>query len=136
MGTYIAQSDIEDVFGVDSVAAWSQLDPDEDDSTADTARIAKAIAYAERTVEDRFRNGRYAVPFSGTSVVLVDWCAKLAGVWLYSSRGVNATRGNDAEERIMFHRRAALEEMDLYLSEQRDLGLTLAHSSPDAPTIC
>lgn len=133
---YATQSDIENVFGVANVRAWSLLDPESEETTADTARVALALSLAERTIDDRFRRGRYVVPFVGTSAVLTDWCAKIAGVWLYSCRGVNASRDADVEERILWHRRAALEEMDLYLAEQRDLGLSESYNSPTGPTVC
>lgn len=84
-GSYIIQADIENVFGTSNVQKWSQLDNDFD--IADTTRITTAITYAEERVENRFRESRYALPFSPISNEIKEWCAKLAGIWLYQSRG-------------------------------------------------
>lgn len=141
MGTYIVQADIESVFGTANVARWSQLAPTSE--TADTARIATAIAYAEGVVESRFYMGRYAVPLTGTAAALAqvkDWCAKIAGVWLYESRGMNDTVENqDGEQvpvnRISPHRRAALKEIDEVVAGTRKLALSANGTGPSAPVV-
>lgn len=79
------QADIENVFGVANVAAWSNLDPDE--TTADTDRIALALANAEENIADMFRGGNRPelLPLP-TNYQTTDWVAKKAGVWLFQSR--------------------------------------------------
>ncbi len=133
MGSYIGQTDIEDVFGQDNVAKWSQLDNDV--NTADTSRITKSITYAEETVNDRFRNSRYAVPFTGTiSEKIKEWCAKLAGIWLYENRGIRDT--NTEGNKFTGMKDDVNEEINKYLSGARQLNAT-AHdgSAPTAPFI-
>src|SRR3990167_8812449 len=103
MGTYILQSNVEDVFGTANVVRWSQLDPDT--VTVNATRVAAAISYAEEYVENKFRGSRSAVPFSGAAQQLIDWCAKLAGVWLYESRGSRDGVGDDDQNRFRFHRK-------------------------------
>jgi len=134
-GTYISQGDVEDVFGVENVARWSNLD--NASTEADAARIQAAIDYAEARVDDRFRPGRYRLPLSGGGAApraVRDWTAKLAGVWLYESRGLH-------DEGTTGHRLAALKadveaEIDLYLSGQRRLAANLKRSGePGAPTV-
>jgi phage gp36-like protein len=133
MGRYIAQSDIEDKFGVSTVAKWSNLAETSED--ADTARITKAIAYGEEVVENMFRGRRYAVPFSGTSVELVDWCATFAGVWLYSSRGSSAP-GNDADaERYNGMVIRAEQDIQSAIGGARKLPLALARATPTVPIV-
>lgn len=98
-GSYIAQGDIEDVFGTSNVAMWSQLD--NTSTTSDANRIGRAITYAEHFVENRFRGGPYQIPFlstSGTLYQVKDWCAKLAGIWLYEHRGM---RDDNASGNLM-----------------------------------
>ena len=80
---YIVQADIEAAFGVDNVRIWSNLDGDT--NTTDTARVASAIAYAEDVVNSRFRGSKYSVPVTATAMVK-NWCARLAGMWLFESR--------------------------------------------------
>lgn len=119
---YITQSDIESVFGVDNVAQWSNLE--NESTTVDTARVASAIANAEAEINDRFRNSEYVVPLTGAGMYpVIGWAAALAGAWLFKSR---LMRGNSNEnaQTIMFQRRAALEEMDLYLAGSRRLDCT------------
>lgn len=130
MGTYIAQADVENVYGTVNVARWSQLDPDT--TTADTTRIAASIAYAEEKVQGMFRGTKYAVPFaasvSGGLVTVQDWCARLAGAWLYRHRKVgDATDGPENEE-VSVRR-----EVEAYTSGMRDLGCVKVARAATAP---
>lgn len=129
---YITQTQIEYVFGTSNVQQWSQLDPTLE--TTDTTRVAQAIAYAEETINDRFRGSRYTVPFTTVGYVVKDWAAKLAGVWLYQSRGSRGANDANADDLISGHRRAVMEEMDLYLAGQRvmDTGtVSYPHTAPE-----
>lgn len=134
-GDYISQSDVEDEFGVDNVARWSQLDNDV--STADTTRIQKAVDYAEDYVNGKFRNkSRYTVPFNTTTTPteVVRWCAVIAGIWLYRSRGTNDTteEGDRMDERM----EEAKKDMDGYLSGAREMDAAKTNNeSPTGPSI-
>ena len=136
MGRYISQSDVEDKFGASNVALWSNLEGANDD--ANTARITKAITIAEQIVDDRFRGSRYAVPLSGSSgamSIVGDWAAALAGVWLYTNRGVNHGDSKDAD-RVLYVQRVAMEDMDAYLAGQRTLDCSDARpNGTDAPFV-
>lgn len=133
MGAYISQTDIENRFGTSTVAKWSQLE--ETTEAADTSRIATAIAWAEEFVENRFRGTRYAVPFTGTSKMLVDWCAVHAGVWLYSNRGSSA--GAESADADRFNSMAvnANNEMQACLNGAMKLPLGLARATPTVPVV-
>lgn len=89
VGVYIDQSNLEDKFGINNIEAWSQLDNDVE--TADTARIQKAIDYAESKINDAFRGSRYAIPFASAPEQIKEWATTLAGIWLYQSRGLRDT---------------------------------------------
>ena len=119
---YATQSDIENRFGVDNVAQWSNLE--NESTTTDTARIAEAIAFADQEIDDRFIDSAYVVPLSasGTNGLrpVTGWAAALAGAWLFQSRLMRGNAAGNAET-VMFQRRAALEEMDLYLAGCRRL---------------
>jgi len=131
MSAYCTQSDIEDVFGAANVAKWSDLDNDSDAATADTTRIARAIAVASGTLEDRLRHV-YAVPFSGGSLTTTvkDWCAKLAGVWLYEARGQrDALEGDVNNNTVRLHKPIVNGEIDEALSGVRRLDLTRVYST-------
>lgn len=84
---YATKNDIEDIFGVANVAAWSNLDGDTD--TADDSRINRAIVWATVHVNSRFRGHMWAVPLVGqdTSTIVKGWVATLAGYWLQRPRG-------------------------------------------------
>ena len=100
-------------------------------------RIAAAIAWAEKYVENRFRRQSiYQVPFvagtSGYDVQLTNWMAVLAGHWLYDSRQVR--RRNDADGLTTSQMQRILNEMKEALAGQ--LTLDLGYKSepmPDAP---
>jgi hypothetical protein len=121
---YITQTDVENQFGASNIALWSNLDNvsmADGAPVADTARIAAAIAFAERYVEDRFRDGKYTVPFVelGTDALLVleRAMAKIAGVELYKHRPPNSPES----DRVLQHMTEANELIDFYLRGQRIL---------------
>lgn len=132
MGAYIAQSDLEDIFGKDNIAVWSNLDGEPD---ADAVRIAKAIEYAEEDIENRFRGGKYALPFSPAAKVIKDWCAKLAGLWLFESRpGFKSS--DEAWEGYTGMKESVNAEIDAYTGGQRALPCTLiGEIQPGAPVV-
>lgn len=132
MGTYIGQSDIEDVFGTSNVAHWSNL---AGGTGADTVRIARAIAVAEEDVENRFRGSEYAIPFAPIPEVVKNWCAVLAGLWLFESRpGFNKTA--EEEEGFTTMREKIDSEIDAYRSGQRKLSSNKVSSKqPGAPVV-
>lgn len=138
MGRYTTQADIESVFGVENVAVWSNLE--NESSTADTDRIADAIENAEEEVESRFAGSMYAVPFTNASggsglTRVKSWCARLAGAWLYNSRGARARNSNVDPNLIRGHYKAALEEMDAHLAGMRRLGCARVSGCSNAPDV-
>src|SRR4051794_19615889 len=87
VATYATQQDLEDLFGVDNLARWSQLDNDTD--TADASRITRALQAADADINIFFRGGPYATPLIATNArpTLTHWAAAIAGAWLYDARG-------------------------------------------------
>ncbi|MHA1220126.1 MAG: phage protein Gp36 family protein [Candidatus Heimdallarchaeota archaeon] len=98
-GNYVSQSDIENVFGVNNVIAYSNLD--NDSTTVNATRVQAAIEWAESYVNSRFRDGKYQIPFSSACKEVINWCATLAGIWLYEARGLRDENeeGNKLEEK-------------------------------------
>ena len=136
--SYIARADIDNIFGTANVTAWSQLDATIQD-TADSARIATAIAWAEEDVENRLRDGRYAIPLAGTSGTLpkcvVEWCAVKAGVWLYRSRGMTTTANDGDADRYAGMEKYANEQIDLVIAGKVKPALQRQSSpGPSGPT--
>jgi phage gp36-like protein len=86
-GYYAAQADVENKFGANNVARWSQLD--NSSSSADEGRISSALQYADATIDGFFRDGPYVTPLvlSSGGALAVNWAATIAGVWLYGNRG-------------------------------------------------
>ncbi len=135
---YAVQADIEAIYGTKNVARWSNLDSDS--TTVNATRTAAAIAWASATVDDRFRRSAYTVPFVallGTyPQSFVDIVAKLAGVWLYNSRGLRDAGAGEEGNRITAHRREAEELMDLYHSGSRVWSMQSSETDPrDAPMV-
>lgn len=132
-GSYCDQNDVENVFGANNIISWSNLDNEM--ATANTVRIQKAIDVAEEHIDNRFRNSRYAVPFSGTiPEVITDMAAKLAGVWLYQSRGIDES---DEEEKGKISRikDSVDKDIGLYLSGARHLNAALSDTFPTGPVV-
>ena len=88
--SYAAQSDIEAVFGVAEVAAWTfYLQPGGATAPADPTRIAAALAYADAEVDGLFAGGPYAVPLQASAAAaptVAQWAGVIAGCYLYGSR--------------------------------------------------
>ncbi len=89
--SYIARTDLEDKFGKKNVEVWADLDSA--GVVADiAARIVTAIAFADETVDNALRHGRYTLPVTNTAgntpLAIIDIAASIAGVWLYENRGV------------------------------------------------
>lgn len=88
--TYCTQSDMELVFGTNSIDGWADLDGDADNKAS---RITEAIAMAGEEIDAVLRGTRYSnqLPIadqSGTTPRLVkNIAAVLAGVWLYDGQG-------------------------------------------------
>jgi len=137
MGKYILQSDVENAYGIGNVAAWSDLG-DSDEAEVDTARIALAIAWAEKRVENRFRHSRYTVPFAANNgtfdAQLVHWCAVYAGHWLYASRDIR--RGEADAGRTDAQIADAEKEIAETLAGQSTLDVgEAAPSAPSGPVV-
>lgn len=134
-GAYIAQSDVEDVWGETNVAAWSQKDPAS--TTADEDRIEQAIKWGEQQIEDLFRGGEYLVPFAGNDSdglrPLKDAMAAKAGWWLYRSRGLRST---DQTDRVLMVVQEADRAIQAYLAGPAKLNAVKARSDmPTAPQV-
>lgn len=131
MGTYISQTDVENVFGVDNIRTWSDIDAS---GSTDETRVAKGISVAEEDVENRFRGGDYAVPFSSAVETLKDFMAKLAGLWLYENRPKYSSDENNEYYSSM---REQIEmDIESYTSGQRKLNITRSETdTPSAPVV-
>jgi phage gp36-like protein len=132
-GTYISQTDVENVFGTTNIADWSDLTGG---GTADETRIQAGIDYAEDFVEGRFRSTRYQVPFviaSGGAYdkILVNWCAVMAGDWLYKARQIR--RNTNENDRTSMLREMVENEIASALANQ--LRLNLAERSDPQPEV-
>jgi hypothetical protein len=137
---YCVQSDIENLFGVENVGRWSNLD--NQSLTADPNRVAAAIAYAAAIIDDRFRNSRYNVPLVGLGgplTAVTDLAARLAGCWLYESRGL-ADGAAGAEDGltagIAAHRRYVERMFGRYLAGQDQLAAAPTRMVTTAPFVC
>ncbi len=88
---YCAQSNVEDVFGIENVKQWSDLDGS---GSADTARITRACDVASEMIDDALRTTNHKIPHvkksdsDNPSDTIVNLAATFAGIWLYEARGV------------------------------------------------
>lgn len=85
---YATQTNLENLFGTEQVARWSQLD--QSLTTTDATRVAAAIAYADAQIDTALAGGPYTVPLAlGTTgnIIVSTWSATLAAEWLAGNRG-------------------------------------------------
>ena len=137
--SYCTQTDIENIFGVTNVVLWSNLD--NQTTTADATRIAAAIAYAGSFIDDRFQDGRFVVPLQsrgGSGLAqITDIAARLAGCWLYESRGMadlsdESIAGNNT---VRNHRKYAEKMIDDYAKGRVTLSATFNRMFTNIPTV-
>lgn len=95
---YAVRSDVEAFYGPRNVERWADLDEDQDPAKI-AARIEAALAWATSEIDDHLRGGPYPVPFVlPAPATIVDLCAKLAGAWLYASRGAQDMNPQTGEQ--------------------------------------
>jgi phage gp36-like protein len=90
-----ATTDLDDIFHQSNVNKWALLSNVDPASQAGQLEIAtrrqKAVEYATAFINDRLREGAYAIPIQTSDgyvpLLLVQLCATYAGVWLYENRG-------------------------------------------------
>lgn len=88
--SYAARTDLDDVFGSVNINKWADLE-NQQDSALITARIDRALVYADAVIDDTLRGGLYDLPVvdksSSTPTLIIDIATKVAAVWLYELRG-------------------------------------------------
>jgi hypothetical protein len=132
MSVTIVQADLENWFGESNIQVWSDL---ENSGSTDTDRVAAAIGVGQDKVRDAFRGSAYAVPFNsleGTLYPVKDWMVKLAGHWLYFSRGM---RDTEPDERMRAMAEEVEREMREYQDGRRWLNAERADTMPTAPQV-
>lgn len=122
---YATRTDLEAVYGRENVETWADLE--NNDVEADvTARVAAALAFAEADVNNRLRGGPYVIPLTlPVETIIVDLTAKIAGVWLYESRGIHDTNSETGvpQHKLMSHRNAATRTISELLSGRQRLAI-------------
>lgn len=97
VGTYGSQTDMENVFGTQNIAQYSDINNTENGS-ADGTRVQAASDYADSQINAFFADGPFTVPIPFTetwaSVMAANWYAVIAGVWMYSNRGSRDEKDN------------------------------------------
>ena len=118
--TYITIEDLEEQYGAENIASWSQ-NTNYDDQNRIDANCIKAILEAEQFVEAMFERSIYHVPFqpkigySEFPEVLLRNIALLAGATLYT--GIKMTnRNTDDDSSVQSKRFQAESELRNYCS--------------------
>jgi hypothetical protein len=121
---YCDRGDIEDIFGIENVKVWADLDNDHD-VVKIAARIVVAIDKATEWIDDHLRDSIYTIPLvaedgGNLPATVIDMCATRAGVWLYEARGVQDFDSETGTplHRLGWHRKNADRTMLKILSEQ------------------
>jgi hypothetical protein len=140
-GYYADQNDLQDEIGIGTLAQISNLDgtatglPGNGPIGPDTGRIQRALNYADDTINNTFRNSRYAVPLvvNSASSTVTQWAVAFALEWLYRPRG----QRDDDPNQVRFTNGAkqAKDEINRYLIGQRFLDATLSKHVQTQPQI-
>ncbi len=85
---YSTESDMDLFFGSANIDEWADIDND-DNATTIANRKTEAIAVADDTIDDVLRTTALSgsLPLSTVPTRIKDLSRKLAGLWLYESRG-------------------------------------------------
>lgn len=133
--SYAAQSDIENVYGSQSVIEWSNFTPGAGAVTA--ARITLALAWAYSQINNALKNGPYTVPIVGVAtdppVEMVVAEATLAGWWLWDTRGLHKTKEIQMDMQRKFNK--IIGELSLIQMGRLPIGAQLKTTRSTAPRV-
>lgn len=104
---YSATTDIDLFYGSGNVTAWADINQDANATTI-ANRKAEAIAVADDEIDDVLRTTPLSgsLPLSTVPTTIKDLSRKLAGLWLYESRGsYDVTSEGSPVHRWMFIRK-------------------------------
>jgi hypothetical protein len=101
-GAYASTDDLNNRWGPNNIAAWSDLDGDDSPPIYNDARTQDGFNTTDAYIQGRFIDyGNYAYPLQplGSDIWRVkEWSRTLCGEWLYFNRGLRAvTKGDDAD---------------------------------------
>ena len=89
MPDYCVQADVEQIYGIDNVQTWADLDNNKF-PTDITARIVAMITQSREYIDSKLKNGPYDIStFDATEPNMNRMNSLLAGVYLYENRGIN-----------------------------------------------
>ncbi len=133
--SYAQQSDIENTFGPPNVAAWSLYETGTPDGSADPARIASALAYADSQINCFFADGPYALPLvcNLSASTVAYWAGVIAGVWLYGSRA-SVSYIDYAGNRYLALQETIYADMQLYKAGVKRLDAALKYPHATSPS--
>ena len=132
--TYATRTDIDNVYGSANVTQWADINNTGDPTEID-ARVAWALAEADDRIDNRMREGPYAIPFDPVPRTITNIAARLAGYYLYESRGL-IDPDNAAQNQVKPSRDYAERQLDDALSNRIRLDATRTADTtyPTIPT--
>lgn len=137
VGTYGSQTDMENVFGTQNIAQYSDINNTQGGG-ADETRIQAASDYADSQIDAYFTDGPFNVPLAFTStsatVMTKNWYAVIAGVWMYSNRGTRDVKADDVGAKYAKMLTGVYRQMGLCKSGAIRLAAQRRWPSPSAPT--
>lgn len=106
---YATYDDIVDIFGVGNTNKWLDID-NTGDVTGYGTRLQAALQYADAYIDAKLRGGGYIIPLTYDintgheddfiDPLITNCAATLAGLWLYSSRGIEDYKGETPLSKI------------------------------------
>lgn len=125
MPSYSDRAGLELVFGKSNVEKWADVNNDENAADVD-ARVTWALEQGYEYVNDRLRDGPYAIPFTLPAPATIKLLnERFAGVLLYESRGVTDVDGQGKPmHALAYHRDWVEKTIAQIFARQLRLNLT------------
>jgi len=140
MGLYAAKQDLIDWIGEKNLTEISVVDNDSNEPN--DGRIDVAIARGQATINNKFRTGFYAIPFSFSdedSIQQVrEWNVVLAVVWLWRARRINSPNNTKKAKANFFEdneKRVRAEMASVLAGATRLNAATVEDDHPTAPVV-
>jgi hypothetical protein len=113
---------LELTFGRDNISKWADLDNHGDDADIEL-RIDHALSWAASHFDSMLKG----MPTPPSSIVVDDVKLRLAGIWLYESRGI--TEQDATRSPIAHHRKYCYDWIDGYIKS------VIRFTLPNGPSV-
>lgn len=102
MANYTDKTGMENVFGMQNINRWADLENNEDVNFI-KRRITWAAELSTEHINGRLKNGKYSVPFTAIPKIIVHASSLLGGMLLYDGRSIGPSES--PKDQVARHRK-------------------------------